>query len=360
MKRILQSLFRKLKPSNKPTARRARARLECEALEERQLLSSSPALSAITTNHSYYNPYSHSLYRWTDHDLFAIDANTQTVVDYKNGTRIDLSQNGPQGVLAVSAGVDANGWAEVFAIDSMNSGRRLWRYDGGWQLLSTAPYSEISATRDGQVYAGHNSSIWTGTINDVQLFDANGVAHDLGNPGSYASSITAGVDRYGRDQVFAINGRIGAIYVNDANSGWSLVDNSQLFLWLSATQNNVVFATTSSGALYMETMQTYYYGSYAYSFWAGQQLGAGQTFGYISADTDASGNAEVYAIDSGHNAYRFSSSGSPSLVDTNVSNIAGADAGYFFDVNPTSTGDTVWARDPSAGWQYLGSNVDKG
>jgi hypothetical protein len=87
-------------------------------------------------------------------------------------------------------------------------------------------------------------------------------------------------------------------------------------------------------------------------------VAASRSFACISADTDASGNAEVYAIeDNTHNAYRYDASGNESLVDGNVRNIVGADGGYFFDVNPTSTGNTVWAWDPSTGWAYLGSNI---
>jgi hypothetical protein len=221
----------------------------------------------------------------------------------------------------------------------------------------------MCATDDGHVYAV------TKFGSDVLYLSSNGGATDLGTPPAgvispfAGDSLAAGMGFGGKNEVFAI-GQNGAIYLNDSNARgqWSLVDNSQVFRGLSAARNNTLFATTSSGKLYEET-ELHFVGPYgdSFYFWIGSDISGGNLYQLpISADTDASGGAEVYAIAQSGNAYRYDqgswaqmTSGSP------VWDISGADGGYFYavtdwyDGNPSAAlqyNPQLWNH-----WTYLGS-----
>jgi hypothetical protein len=313
---------------------------------------------------------------WQTHDFFAIDQATGQVVDFQTSsgsspTRVALG--GPSHVQFVSASVDPNtGYAEVFA---ETNDLKLWRCDshGHWTQLSdggpSSEYGDISATRDGQVFAVH--------LNDqhVQLFHANGTETDLGNPEGYrrtingagnGDGIAAGLDPNGGNEVFAI-GQEGALYVYSFDGfwagSWRLIDNSRLYIGVTATQADGVFANYNGLALLHWTEQTTWYNPFP--FWSAQDitgLGPYQSYWDISADLDASGHEEVYArvaVDyNQYNLFRYDQ-GSWQQVDTNVSDVSGADGGYFFDVNPTGKGGNAWAYDPKAAfhWQYLGAGI---
>src|SRR5262245_11585195 len=96
-----------------PTKNPTRSRLDLVALEDRQLLSGMGRISAVTDY-------------WGYRDLYAIDATSRTVVDYRNNQPVNLYQYGPPGphdVTEVSAGVDASGHSQVYALDSNGA---LW------------------------------------------------------------------------------------------------------------------------------------------------------------------------------------------------------------------------------------------
>jgi hypothetical protein len=343
-------------------APRAReVRLQIEGLEDR-LVPSGMVTSAITTTHNYgYGPVK-------VHDLYAIDAGTGRVVDFRTidggsgSSRTALG--GPQTTI-VRASIDpATGAAEVFAVQDSAAGPvgALWLYDAHntWHNFggSYAVWhdDDLSATRDGQVYAV------TSDDSDIKLVDSSGHVTDLGNPnpGSSIRGVAAGVGWYGQDQVFAIAG--GALYVNSANAPgyWRLVDNGASFTTLSATQHDQVFAVDSNGKLHLETEYGVYYSWYSYHYWSGQDISApGKTYEQVSADTDASGGDEVYAIASDNTLYRYDQ-GNWAYRDSSAVEVAGADGGYFFDLNNWGSSDNyVYAYNPSASypWIYLGDNV---
>jgi hypothetical protein len=315
-------------------------------------------------------------FTWQTHDFYAIDQASGQVVDFETSTGASptrLALGGPGNVRAVSASVDPNtGYAEVFA---ETEDLKLWRSDslGHWTQLTdggrSSVYGDISATRDGQVYAVH--------LNDqhVQLFHANGSETDLGNPegnlrtingSGDGDGIAAGVDFNGGNEVFAI-GQQGALYVYSTTGFWAgtwrLIDNTRLYTGLSATRADGVFAIDNGLALFHWTEHTAWYDPFP--FWSGQDitgLGPYQSYWAISADLDASGHEEVYArVEVSYNQYNLFryDQGSWQQIDTNVSDVAGADGGYFFDVNPTGKGGNAWAYDPKAAfhWQYLGAGI---
>jgi hypothetical protein len=359
------------RPGRVAPARPARSvRLELERLDQRLLPS---ATSAITTTHVWGRLF------WQTHDLYAIDKASGQVVDFQTsswGGSTRQALGGPTHVQAVSASVDPNsGSAEVFA---ETWDLTLWRCDshGTWTRLSdgkpSSVYGGISATRDGQVYAVH--------LNDqyVEFFHANGTVTNLGNPEGYLRTINgsgngdglaAGIDPYGGNEVFAI-GQYGALYVYSADGLWAgtwrLIDNSRLYVSVSATSSGGLFANANGLALLHWTEQPSAWG-YPFTYWAGQDISGGMggpdsTFWDISADKDAGGQDEVYArIAVGYNQYNLFryDQGIWQQVDTNVSDVAAAGGGYFFDVNPTGYGGDAWAWDPNATshWKYLGSGV---
>jgi hypothetical protein len=371
MQRFL-NWFRSAFPTNATPGRPKPVKLCLEQLEDRLVPS---ATSAITTSHGSW------WWSWQTHDLYAIDPASKQVVDFQTnsfGGSSRTALGGPSNVAEVSASVDPNtGFAEVFA-ETWNA--TLWRCDshGTWtQLSDGAPsslYGYISATRDGQVYAVnvHDQSI--------ELFHANGSVTYLGNPEGYlrtingsgnGQGIAAGLDLYGGNEVFAI-GQLGALYVysNDGLFGgrWVLIDSSRLYTCLSAARDGGVFAIQNGIALWHWTEQASWWGL-PFTYWSGQNISGGMgppymTFWDISADTDASGHAEVYArMEVGYNQfdlYRYDQ-GSWQKVDSNVSEVAGADGGYFFDVNPSGYDAGTWAFDPNksgSSWIYLGGVVE--
>jgi hypothetical protein len=364
------SWFRRTFAASSVPARPHRVRLGLETLEDRLVPSATSAISAW---------HGAGWFMWQTHDLYGIDPATKQVVDFQTSTFGGSSRTalgGPTNVQAVSASIDPNtGYAEVFA-ETWNW--TLWRCDshGKWtQLSDGAPssvYGNISATRDGQVYAVNLHNQY------VELFHANGTYINLGNPEGYlrtingsgdGQGIAAGVDLVGGNEVFAI-GQVGALYVYSfdglwANT-WRLIDNTRLYTSVSAARDGGVFAIFNGIALWHWTEQPSWLG-YPFTYWSGQDISGGMggpnsTFWDISADTDANGQAEVYArIMVSYNQfdlYRYDQ-GSWVKLDSNVSEVAGADGGYFFDVNPNGPTTGTWAYDPwTVGhWQYLGTPV---
>src|SRR5262249_9592869 len=129
--------------------------------------------------------------------------------------------------------------------------------NGKWHDVNPDPFSSISATRDGHVYAATTDGL------HVRYFDSKGNGIDLGAPAKGLPShgegcldpgeVAASLNRYGGNEVFVI-GQDRAIYVNSSNTygDWRLVDNKAQFAHFSATRNNTVFVLTSAGLLYQE------------------------------------------------------------------------------------------------------------
>jgi hypothetical protein len=333
-------------------------------LEDRLVPSGTGGGSAISIYHPGFIPF-------TERDWYTIDQATQQVVEFQGTTRHNLGGPGP--ICSVSASVDPHtGFAEVFALqnnapNSPQGEGPLWLCDssGNWHPFG-GDYEQISATRDGHVYAITD-------LGAVQYLDSNGQVTDLGAPaagvGDFESgqtTLAASVAWGGSGNEVFVIGQDKAIYVNSASSpnSWRLVDNSDQFYSLSATQNDTVFSVTTSGKLYQETEHLLLLRWYPLSsvlIWTHQDISAGKTFAWqpISADLDASGKAEVYAVDQTGNAYLYDQ-GSWTWKDANVTDIAGADGGYFYDVNPAGNSTTAWQFNPnqSPAWTSLGANLN--
>jgi hypothetical protein len=335
-----------LRPSAATRSPRRAPRPGLERLDDR-LVPSVTATSAVTTG--------------TTHSLFAIDQTTHQVTGFAtvsgyNAIAGRVALGGPQ-VSQVSASVDPKtGLAEVYAL---GTDRSLWRMDSNavWHSLGGS-YKRISATRDGQCFAV------TSDGSDVRLFNQADQPIDLGAPGGYASDIAAGRGAfYGQDEVFAIgpDGGIWAwngdypVYGVGPYRAWREIATGS-FGTLSATQNGVVFALDSNGNLFKESEGLYYIGSgLYYFFWNQANISGGNTYTQISADVDAHGSAEVYAIgtDAFHTLSRWDQ-GWQAMVWF-ASEVSAADSGYVFAVN---TSGSAFAYDPQlATWINLGGNV---
>jgi hypothetical protein len=329
-----------------------------EQLDQRLVPSTTGSSSAISINHSL------GQFSFTERDWFTIDQSTTKVVEFQGTTRHNLG--GPTNVLAVSATVDPNtGWGGVFALAGPVVGpHTLWWCDssGNWWNYFTGTYKGIDATRDGHVYAVTQDG------SDVVYWNANGTGTDLGAPTPrnrpWADEFLAASTGWsGHNEVFAL-GEDQAIYVNTANTigAWQLVDNSQRFWFLSASANNTLFALTVGGHLYQET-ESFSLFPYPHFSWTGQDISGGRVYSLISADNDAVGRAEVYAVQTNPqnfwlpgNLYLYDQ-GSWSWKDSDVSDVSGADGGFFYDVNYANNTYPAWLFDPNAGWTYLGSGL---
>ena len=208
-----------------------------------------------------------------------IDPAAPTSVD--DGTFTDLGGYAKQ----ISAGLDANGQPEVYAIGKDDA---VYVNDGnGWVDLGGYA-KQISATSNGTVYA-------IGKDNGVYVNHGSGWV-DLG---SYALQISASVDGASNPKVYAI-GSDSAVYVNDGN-GW--VDLGGYAKQISASPGpfdqfvdltagtqavvgdyNTVFAIGKDDAVYVNTNN------------GGGWVDLGGYAKQISVGLDPDGQAKVYAI----------------------------------------------------------------
>jgi hypothetical protein len=344
MKEIPMRWFKNhfLRPSPAPNSPRRAPRLGLERLDDR-LVPSITATSAVT-----FGDF---------HNLFAIDQTTHQVINFLTVSGLNWSESGPLGgpqVSQVSASIDPKtGLGEVYALGLDHT---LWRWDstGVWHPLGGS-YKEISATRDGQCFAV------TSDGSDVRLFNQADQPTDLGAPGGYASDIAAGRSAYfGQDEVFAV-GPDGGIYVWNGDlvfgpyRAWREIDGGS-FQTLSATQNGAVFALDGNGNLFQESESPYWISGVEYFFWSRSNISAGRTYQQISADVDARGYAEVYAIgtDAFHTLSRYDQGRWQGLTWF-ATEVSAADSGYFF---AAGTSGSAVAYDPQlATWINLGGNV---
>ena len=363
MKRFLSWCRRPSRRQPAAASTRRPARPQLEQLDDRLVPSTVGLSSAISINHTFY--FQGIRYSWTERDWYTIDQATPAhqVVEFEGTTRYNLG--GPGAIAEASASVDPQtGFGGAFALDDYGT---IWWFNsaGSWSALPGS-YRAMCATDDGHVYAVTNGG------SDVLYLSSNGSATDLGAPAAGIDSVSpyslaASTGWFGgKNEAFAI-GQNGAIYVNTANAPgqWWLVDNSQFFWGLSAAQNDTLFATTASGKLYEETehirlLSLGPYGPVWVFYWSGQDISGGRLYGTISADTDASGAAEVYAIGQDGNAYRYDQ-GSWAQMTSGVSvyDISGADGGYFYVVTDLPGPFQGWQYNPNLWnpWTYLGSNL---
>jgi hypothetical protein len=370
---FLNRLSRAVRPKPAAGQRLRTFRPQLEQLDSRLLLSSGLS-SAISIPHS----------GGVERDWFTVDATG--VVEFQGTTRRNLGSPEPGSSLgSLCASVDPNtGSGEVFVLynshdpeDPFATQLALCDSQGTWHYLNPGgSCSCISATGDGHVYAAVGDYVFGGY--DIRYYDSNDKYTDLGMPKNqsgqqlYTNNLAASVGLFGNNEVFTIaystigQGSFpyaGYIYVNSTSTpdGWRPVDSRALFVALSATPNDTVFAVTTDGRLFQETEHLYWGTWHHYYYWTGQDISGGSRWAQISADTDASGRDEVYAVMSGANQLYLYDQGSWTWKDSDVYDVSGAGGGYFYDVNYASGNYNGWLYNPNGGtwfaWTYLGSGL---
>jgi hypothetical protein len=352
-------------------------RPKLEQLDERLLLSLS---SAISIPHSI--SFHGTMFTWTERDWYTADQSTHQIVEYQGTSRHNVASYALLNTLSdISASVDPNtGSGEVFVVirgwpspiaylESYNSAGSLqWSKDAS--AFGLTDLGAISATRDGHVYAQYEKIYAMGgqilSGYGVLYIAPDGTAIDLGGPNTpsgtgvlYATSLAA--SKVGStNEVFAI-GADGAIYVTSGTTGkWYLVDNSASFVSLSANPDNTVFALTTDGKLYQESEYLGFNGMYFYLYWSAQDISGGKHFKAISADFDALGYDEVYAIEQATNTAYLYDQGTWTLKDYDVYDLAAAGGGYFYDVNTDGGKFSGWLYQPNGtpSWVFLDYHLD--
>jgi hypothetical protein len=302
--------------------------------------------------------------------LVAIDYNTHQPVVYNDQyTGGRFAVGGPT-VTDVSAANVLDPFGFEFAERSMvfyarRTGGGLstyWTTDGyNWNRVDTGlAISQVSACAGGYAFA-------IDTNGRVNFVNPRGGTVTLGSPNSWdpvveiSAGVTASVSSLGPSpifQVFAIDSWSHAIYVHNTSydpwgTRWRPVSpGGESYKHLSATVSSnpgatQVYAIDSQGALHEFWYQSLSLPPIIYPGWQDQPLPSapGQSGGF-TAVSGASEN-QVYVIDQGGNAYRYTSQGW-THVDSRVSELSDTGVGTFYDVN---------YPDPSLSWTFAISFV---
>ena len=190
----------------------------------------------------------------------------------------------------VSAGLDAAGYPEYYTINPANQVTYVDEDAGGVGFWPSASgtlagfATAISATtNDTLFYVGPSNAVFE--VVGAERGAAGESAYYLGGD---ATQISAGLDAYGRAEVFGIGGD-GSVYVDDNRQGWVDLDLSASAISAAAT-GNTVYAIGSQNAVYVD------HGTAGFSSLGGAALA-------ISAGTDWNGNPDVYAIGGSNAVY---------------------------------------------------------
>jgi hypothetical protein len=250
----------------------------------------------------------------------------------------------------ISAALDMNGNPMCYGIDSSNG-----------HLISLHPYgSDVVSTTSAPVDLGgvclhisgttHEECYAIGTDHHVYLnyyptayWGAPAAWKGLlytTDPGGFVQ-INAGVDQYGNDEVYAVD---GANYVCQ-------IHNDQSFHWMpfQATQVSAAVGPNNAdnGVYYIALDQSLHRYSPVYyrGWWLDSALGG--SYLQISAGFDRFGQAECFAIDTNHYLHRYDASGSYNLGWQVLQVSAGGNDMAFVVVPSTYQ---VWIYDPYHAW----------
>jgi hypothetical protein len=310
-----------------------------EALEDRQLPSSTGVISSITAaNNQTY--------------AFTVGATGQIFYAHNSSWHsLGGASTGGATFRQVSAGLQ-DGNPVCYAIQ--NGTGNLWEFSPSFNLFNSFPASlwdsgphnyavnlggvclQISATRNGECYAiGTDHNVWVNNSAGswpiyLQVWDG-------------AVQISAGVDRWGQDQVYVLN-TDGYVYLwCNSGSGWLADSNG----YLRANQISAGIGNNTSGTdlwyLGLSNQLAHFDG--ATSSWFCQ------TGIQISAGLDPSGNSECYIIGSADNALYTAHVGSyvPTYDGGWMTQISGAQNDMVFVVGGS---DQIWGFDPNNNWAW--------
>jgi hypothetical protein len=313
-------------------ARSLAVRPEVEQLEERRLLSSSGVVSAITDN------YGHTT-------AFEIGGNGQVyeLNPTVKSTWFPLVDFDPAGFRQVSAGLDGYGRAVCYALH--NGDNHVWEMDNyktygftteGFDLGWDA--SQISATRNNECFTihQHTGSDWVG------IYSGAGQSWSAWNgPWGGLMQITTGVDRYGHDEVYMLNG---------SQQVYRLDNGIYCVLPMRATQISAGAGRnwTDVDLFYIDTT----WANFAYHYDGTSSQFMTWYVAQISAGLDQYGNEVLYSIDTtDHSMHRQDLLGGWEHEGGVVSQISAAGNDLVFAVCPDQTLQ-VFDRDWAWGVQW--------
>lgn len=341
----------KSKQAVRNTKRRATFRPTLEALESREVMSTTGTFTSASdwmgALHEYaLRPDGHLSHRASEYGYQSpSSAGIGTIGGTGSGDYWwDTSwQNvsGPQ-LTQISASRDAYGHAECFGLDTNGS---VWVYDnqgsmytGSWSYLGGANVTQISAANNHVLYALCNDhTMW---VHNYSYDPSNwqpvntGLIH--GGPG-YVLQISAGsTDINSSNTLWALDGNHA---VWELNLNWSTVAQGGWIYYggwasqISATAHNDVFVLGGGNEVYTLT------GAFWYTHW----LDTGRTATTISAGTDWTGSYDrVVALDNNGNIWEYSQTGPQAGWNS--------DKAYLFHYDPAPRAAIAIAASEWAGW----------
>jgi hypothetical protein len=324
MTRFLSKLF-----GTTATARTAKPRVQprfrpaLESLDGRELPSTGGVISAITDVGGHTR-------------AFTVGQNRQVFEDAGGGW-YQVSNYGPN-FKEVSAGLDPRqGIAGSFAIEQ-DSGRLWWvgLSSGDVQVWGSDDLwggcTHISATRNGECFAiGTDSSVYVFNLQQHQWASVSFL--------SGFTQISAGVDQYGHDCVYAVDWTGHVAKYTNTGGGWQgtwlpiYAGQVSAGIGSNATETDVYFTNPWDQSLH------YYDGS------SDHPLGGGCL--QISAGLDAYGGQECYVLGTNHAMYKNDATGWHG-ENGQWTQITTAKNDMAFAVTPVS--NQLWVYDPDYSW----------
>jgi hypothetical protein len=256
----------------------------------------------------------------------------------------------------LSAGVDRWGGACCYAIRISDGS--LWQFGRDFYSTFTGvqgvplggtfetggPCLHVSATAHNEAYViASNHTVWLvggapAPFQSQQYYSWQG----LQTPYYGAVQLSAGVDQWGQDKVYMLD---GYGFVSEDNHDGSLVYFADQYGWLRAGQISAGLGANTTG------VDLYYTNRWDgslnyYNGWSSQNLG-GKCL-QIGASLNAYGQRECYAIGTDHALYLSDNSGHWHSDGGQMTQISAAQHDMVFAVSSSNHGISVW--DPNGDW----------
>jgi hypothetical protein len=308
-----------------------------EQLEQREVLSASGTISAITDGQGYTS-------------VFAL-ANNGTVMQNYNGSQwvgLGNAQLVGTSFKQISAGLDSGGNAICFAISSSNELWGFTSYTGSNSVVDLHGWvSQISAGRHGECYAtGWNHDLW---VNSMQQPGWSGLVYTTETGGFV--QLSAGIDQYGNDEVYCLTGADHVLqYKGYGNFHWMGIQANQISAGIgqNSTGTDLYYISPSGFSFYGTT---YHYTYHCDGVSAPKYIAAG--FTDISAGVDGLGQSTLYGVYVDGSVYRCDLNGNDQAVGgPQVTQISAAGRDQLFAVSTSGPayGSGIYTYDPWGAW----------